>query len=100
MPAQLRGSRGQFLADESHSEERKAAVSAGARHGEPRSQRPAANPASAAFGAELCILFEEEKWKGGPFWQRKLVFEKKEEFPGIMETCCLGTPFPRSALFL
>ena len=25
---------------------------------------------------------------------------KKEEFPGVMETCCLGTPFPRSALFL
>jgi hypothetical protein len=25
---------------------------------------------------------------------------KKEEFPGFMETCCLGTPFPRSALFL
>jgi hypothetical protein len=25
---------------------------------------------------------------------------KKEEFTGIMETCCLGTPFPRSALFL
>jgi hypothetical protein len=26
--------------------------------------------------------------------------KKKEEFPGFMETCCLGTPFPRSALFL
>jgi hypothetical protein len=26
--------------------------------------------------------------------------KKKEEFPGIMETCRLGTPFPRSALFL
>jgi hypothetical protein len=25
---------------------------------------------------------------------------KKEEFPGITETCRLGTPFPRSALFL
>jgi hypothetical protein len=25
---------------------------------------------------------------------------KKEEFQGLMETCCLGTPFPRSALFL
>jgi hypothetical protein len=25
---------------------------------------------------------------------------KKEEFPGFMKTCCLGTPFPRSALFL
>jgi hypothetical protein len=26
--------------------------------------------------------------------------KKKEEFPGFMKTCCLGTPFPRSALFL
>jgi hypothetical protein len=26
--------------------------------------------------------------------------KKKEEFPGIMKTCGLGTPFPRSALFL
>ncbi len=26
--------------------------------------------------------------------------QKKEEFPGIMKTCGLGTPFPRSALFL
>jgi hypothetical protein len=25
---------------------------------------------------------------------------KKEEFTGFMKTCCLGTPFPRSALFL
>jgi hypothetical protein len=29
-----------------------------------------------------------------------LEIDKKEEFPGFMETCCLGTPFPRSALFL
>jgi hypothetical protein len=26
--------------------------------------------------------------------------KKKEEFPGAMRTCCQGTPFPRSALFL
>jgi hypothetical protein len=26
--------------------------------------------------------------------------DKKEEFPGFMEPCRLGTPFPRSALFL
>jgi hypothetical protein len=26
--------------------------------------------------------------------------EKKEEFPGFMFSCSLGTPFPRSALFL
>ena len=25
---------------------------------------------------------------------------KKEEFPGFMKSCGLGTPFPRSALFL
>jgi hypothetical protein len=25
---------------------------------------------------------------------------KKEEFTSFMKTCCLGTPFPRSALFL
>jgi len=25
---------------------------------------------------------------------------KKEEFAGVMFACCLGTPFPRSALFL
>jgi hypothetical protein len=25
---------------------------------------------------------------------------KKEEFPGFMNPCSLGTPFPRSALFL
>jgi hypothetical protein len=25
---------------------------------------------------------------------------KKEEFPRFMKTCRLGTPFPRSALFL
>jgi len=25
---------------------------------------------------------------------------KKEEFPGFTKKCCLGTPFPRSALFL
>jgi hypothetical protein len=25
---------------------------------------------------------------------------KKEEFPGFMLPCSLGTPFPRSALFL
>jgi hypothetical protein len=26
--------------------------------------------------------------------------KKKEEFPRFMKTCRLGTPFPRSALFL
>jgi hypothetical protein len=26
--------------------------------------------------------------------------KKKEEFPGFMFPCSLGTPFPRSALFL
>jgi len=26
--------------------------------------------------------------------------EKKEEFAGVMFAWCLGTPFPRSALFL
>jgi hypothetical protein len=26
--------------------------------------------------------------------------KKKEEFTGLMFTWCLGTPFPRSALFL
>jgi hypothetical protein len=29
-----------------------------------------------------------------------LVRAKKEEFPSFMKTCCLRTPFPRSALFL
>jgi hypothetical protein len=32
----------------------------------------------------------------GPFAE----IEKKEEFPGTKETWRLGTPFPRSALFL
>jgi len=64
-----------------------------------RDAKAASNPASAALGRELGILFEGEKSReghsGNANWRTK-----KEEFPGFMETCCLGTPFPRSALFL
>jgi hypothetical protein len=35
-----------------------------------------------------------------PATKREFHQTKKEEFTGRMETCCLGTPFPRSALFL
>jgi hypothetical protein len=43
----------------------------------------------------------QEEQKGGLGKQRdQAADEKKEEFRGFMETCCLGTPFPRSALFL
>ena len=49
----------------------------------------------------LCMDLGEAEQKGraarnGANWPWK----KKEEFPRFMETCCLGTPFPRSALFL
>jgi hypothetical protein len=40
-----------------------------------------------------------EAGKGWPSYANEL-WMKKEEFPGFMKTCCLGTPFPRSALFL
>jgi hypothetical protein len=35
-----------------------------------------------------------------PTIQSNRAVEKKEEFTGLMVTWCLGTPFPRSALFL
>jgi hypothetical protein len=40
---------------------------------------------------------EREGWIS---YANELWMKKKEEFPGFTKTCCLGTPFPRSALFL
>jgi hypothetical protein len=44
--------------------------------------------------------FEERRAEESTQIDFSLRTTKKEEFPRFMETCRLGTPFPRSALFL
>jgi hypothetical protein len=46
------------------------------------------------------MILLQKKLKEGWISYANDLWTKKEEFPGFMKTCCLGTPFPRSALFL
>jgi len=52
--------------------------------------------------SERLVTGATENAGEGSFGLRSALFAlaKKGEFLGIMLACCLGTPFPRSALFL